>query len=117
MGETPTIYYALPRSFQCFITIFVYFCRLQAELDEAKRKHREELTTLVAKTKQAANLELSMQRHEFEDKLAELEKALVGLKPLLFSLGSWIIFHQYLPVGTKMKNAVKCCCCTRQILL
>ena len=82
-------------------------------MDEAKRKHREELTTLVAKTKQAANLELSMQRHEFEDKLAEFEKALVGLKPLLFSLGSWIIFyHQYLPVDTRMKNAVKCYCRT-----
>ena len=62
----------------------------------------------MAKTKQAANLELSMQRHEFEDKLAELEKALVGLKPLLFSLGSWIVFyHQYLPIGIKIKNAVK----------
>ena len=75
------------------IKISVYFCRLQAELDEAKRKHREELTTLVAKTKQAANLELSMQRHEFEDKLAELEKALVGLKSVLISSSSWITFH------------------------
>ena len=41
----------------------------------------------MAKTKQAANLELSMQRHEFEDKLAELEKALVGLKTTVIFFG------------------------------
>ncbi len=45
-------------------------CRLQAKLEEAN--------SLVAQTKEAASLELSMQRHEFEDKLAELEKKLVS---------------------------------------
>ncbi len=43
---------------------------MQAQLEEAN--------SLVAQTKEAASLELSMQRHEYEDKLAELEKALVS---------------------------------------
>ncbi len=57
----------------------LYISRLQAELDEARRRHQEELTATVEKTRAAASLELSMQRHEYEDKLAELEKALVGI--------------------------------------
>ena len=69
-------------------------CRLEQELEEARRKHEEELAAelekqrseaerdmqqAVEETRQEADLRLNMQRSQYEDKLSDLESLLVGV--------------------------------------
>ena len=68
-------------------------CRLEAELEEARRKHEEmlkeelerkekeakiKMNIELEKLKQKSELELSMQRHQYDDRLALLEENLVS---------------------------------------
>ena len=49
-------------------------CRLQSELEEARKQAQEEMLAEIEKVKKEA---LEEQRADFEDKLAEYEKLLV----------------------------------------
>ncbi|CAH1787951.1 unnamed protein product [Owenia fusiformis] len=50
--------------------------KLQEELDQARKEAEEELNKELEKSRQKAALELSMQRHTYEDRLSELQQML-----------------------------------------
>ncbi len=67
--------------------------RLQAELEEAKKQHQEEMEVELERQKSAArmqmlqelerkkqeaDIELNLKKSEYEDKMADLEKSLVS---------------------------------------
>ncbi|XP_013411513.1 uncharacterized protein LOC106174479 isoform X3 [Lingula anatina] len=54
--------------------------RLQKELEEARKEAQQEMQEELAKTRKEAEKELNKQKHGYEDRLAELEKALYEQK-------------------------------------
>ncbi|XP_013411509.1 kinesin-like protein KIF14 isoform X1 [Lingula anatina] len=60
--------------------IKVQNARLQKELEEARKEAQQEMQEELAKTRKEAEKELNKQKHGYEDRLAELEKALYEQK-------------------------------------
>lgn len=70
-------------------------CRLEAELEEARKQHEEQMERELQRqrnqaeqelqrNKQQADLKLSLQKHVYEDRLADLQQQLV-----------WTLWEEY----------------------
>ena len=52
-----------------------FYCRLQAELEEARKQAQEEMFQELEKAKREAELEWNSRKTGYEDKLVELEQS------------------------------------------